>query len=259
MTINVRDLIQDLPLKEMDGTLLVAEIKERSRVLFDYPGGTMKINQIGLAIDFAAYFHRTQRRRNRGDLPKDPYINHPLRNALRLLRYGVTDSDIIVAAVLHDVVEDCSDEVYSKMYEGPLSGGIYSPERATLEVISNLFNPRVMALVQAVTNPEYASNLTKAEKRSEYIKHVSEEIRDAAVWLVKFADWVDNAAGLYHNVGGPEMVKHLTAKYLPLADVFQRRFDSHVHAFISADGFDAINKHIDEGRKSLTKLAEDAA
>lgn len=258
MTINIRDLIQNLPLKEMDGTLLVAEIRERSRVLFDSPGNTLKMNQIGLAIDFAAYFHRNQRRRNRGDLPKDPYINHPLRNALRLLRYGVSNVDIIVAAILHDVVEDCAAEIYMSMYARPISGEYISPEKAAFEVITSLFGANVTRLVFAVTNPEYATGISKAEKRFEYIRHVSEEIKDPEVWLVKFSDWVDNAAGLYHNVGGPEMVRHLTAKYLPLADVFQRRFDSEVHAYISPTGFAAINSHIEEGRKSLTKLAEGA-
>jgi (p)ppGpp synthase/HD superfamily hydrolase len=260
MTTNVRDLIRSLPLKEMDGTLLAAEIRERSRTL--WPVSQFKdydVNTVDYAIDFAAYFHREQRRRNRGDLPKDPYINHPLRNALRLLRYGVTDIGVVIAAILHDTLEDCKAEM-AKANGYPETGdphGIPTYDYA-YDLIERSFGVDVAMLVESVTNPTWTSGSTKAQKRAEYIKNVTKEIKDPRVWLIKFADWVDNAAGLYHNVGGKEMVEHLTAKYLPLADIFLREFDSHVHALITPDGFEAIQKHIEQGRASLTKLAEEA-
>lgn len=260
MTTNVRDLIRSLPLKEMDGTLLAAEIRERSRTLWpisqfkDHDSAT-----VDYAIDFAAYFHREQRRRNRGDLPKDPYVNHPLRNALRLLRYGVTDIAVVIAAILHDTLEDCEAEMARAggYPEGGDQYGIPAYDYA-YGYIELSFGDDVAMLVEYVTNPEWIPGSTKAEKREQYISNVSEEIKNPRVWLVKFADWVDNAAGLYHNVGGKEMVEHLTAKYLPLADIFLREFNSHVHALITPEGFEAIQKHIEQGRASLTKLAEEA-
>jgi (p)ppGpp synthase/HD superfamily hydrolase len=59
----------------------------------------------------ASFLHRKQTRFVRGDLPRVPYIEHPLRVALRLVRWGVPDAELIAAALLHDVVEDCSTEL----------------------------------------------------------------------------------------------------------------------------------------------------
>lgn len=56
------------------------------------------------AMDFAARKHRMQRRK---DVHASPYINHPIALA-RLLRIeaGVTDVEVLCAALLHDTVED---------------------------------------------------------------------------------------------------------------------------------------------------------
>ena len=55
------------------------------------------------AATFAAAAHAGQTRRG---LP-DPYINHPLRVAEHAALAGL-DPDVVVAALLHDVVEDSS-------------------------------------------------------------------------------------------------------------------------------------------------------
>jgi (p)ppGpp synthase/HD superfamily hydrolase len=54
------------------------------------------------AFNFAAFKHRNQRRKY-GDLP---YINHPVEVTDFLSQAGVTDINILCAAVLHDTVED---------------------------------------------------------------------------------------------------------------------------------------------------------
>ncbi len=56
------------------------------------------------ALLFASIKHRDQRRK---DVEASPYINHPIAVATVLAVEGnVTDEDILVAAVLHDTVED---------------------------------------------------------------------------------------------------------------------------------------------------------
>lgn len=56
------------------------------------------------ALAFAAYKHRDQRRK---DAEASPYINHPIAVAHVLATEGeVTDVSVLVAAVLHDTVED---------------------------------------------------------------------------------------------------------------------------------------------------------
>jgi len=56
------------------------------------------------AANFAAVKHEAQRRKN---APASPYINHPIEVAEYLSHVGgVSDEDILVAALLHDTIED---------------------------------------------------------------------------------------------------------------------------------------------------------
>jgi guanosine-3',5'-bis(diphosphate) 3'-pyrophosphohydrolase len=55
------------------------------------------------AITFAAERHKNQRRKGAG---KVPYINHPLKVTKILSECGEEDIDLLIAAVLHDVIED---------------------------------------------------------------------------------------------------------------------------------------------------------
>jgi guanosine-3',5'-bis(diphosphate) 3'-pyrophosphohydrolase len=75
------------------------------------------------AAKFAADAHRDQRRK---DQNSSPYINHPLALADLLANEGeITDPDVIVAALLHDVVEDTDTdiaEIHAKF--GPVVAGI---------------------------------------------------------------------------------------------------------------------------------------
>jgi len=55
------------------------------------------------AIAFAADRHKSQTRKG---VSKIPYINHPIQVAKILIDVDETDTDLIIAALLHDVVED---------------------------------------------------------------------------------------------------------------------------------------------------------
>jgi guanosine-3',5'-bis(diphosphate) 3'-pyrophosphohydrolase len=56
------------------------------------------------AVQFAAFKHQKQRRK---DADASPYINHPIGVAHLLAEVGgITDIDTLVAAVLHDTIED---------------------------------------------------------------------------------------------------------------------------------------------------------
>src|SRR5437764_12150731 len=56
------------------------------------------------ALAFAAHKHRDQRRK---DAEASPYINHPIALADVLVNEGgVTDIEVLCAALLHDTVED---------------------------------------------------------------------------------------------------------------------------------------------------------
>ncbi len=53
------------------------------------------------ALELAARLHAGDRR------DQEPYVNHLLRVAIRIMsHYGVRDADVVCAALLHDAVED---------------------------------------------------------------------------------------------------------------------------------------------------------
>ena len=56
------------------------------------------------AINFAARKHRDQRRKGE---EASPYINHSISVALLLAEIGgVTDTEVLAGAILHDTLED---------------------------------------------------------------------------------------------------------------------------------------------------------
>ena len=58
------------------------------------------------ALELASRLHAEDWRQN------EPYINHPLRVATRIMsHYGIRDPDVIAAALLHDTVEDHAAEL----------------------------------------------------------------------------------------------------------------------------------------------------
>ncbi len=63
-------------------------------------------NKLVRALHYATDQHRHQRRK---DEALTPYINHPI-SLLHILNVeaGIEDNDVLIAALLHDVIEDCS-------------------------------------------------------------------------------------------------------------------------------------------------------
>ena len=65
---------------------------------------TNDVSRLLQAANFAARKHQKQRRKN---VEASPYINHPLAVAYVLANEGnVIDADLLIAAVLHDTIED---------------------------------------------------------------------------------------------------------------------------------------------------------
>jgi guanosine-3',5'-bis(diphosphate) 3'-pyrophosphohydrolase len=130
-------------------------------------GGTAE--RVGQAVAFASGHHGHQRRPTGA-----PYIEH-LLEALEVLARGagVTDPDILCAAVLHDVVEDTE---------------------CTLGDVAAVFGPRVAELVGWVTIPEAAPGQDKASVKEEYLRALTAAPRDAV--LVKLADRASNVQTL---------------------------------------------------------------
>jgi len=125
------------------------------------------MNLILEAASFAAQCHKDQKRKITGE----PYINHPLRVASHVSMY-TTSPSIIVAALLHDVVEDC---------------GI------TVEKLEDKYGQFIGHLVDQLTN-KYTK--IKYPDWNRQKRHEAEHVRLAdcrsEARLIKLCDRIDN-------------------------------------------------------------------
>jgi len=160
----------------------------------DAPGSEQKVAE---ALQLAARLHAADRRH------REPYINHPLRVALRIIcHYQVTDTDIICAALLHDTVEDHAGELSPDGRPGAFAA------------LAAMFGPDVAGLVEAVTNPVY----TQGDKDEQYRAHVAASLAASPrARVIKVSDFTDNGVGIIHTTG-PKMAR-LARKYAPLIPV----------------------------------------
>ncbi|MCC6935547.1 MAG: bifunctional (p)ppGpp synthetase/guanosine-3',5'-bis(diphosphate) 3'-pyrophosphohydrolase [Thermomicrobiales bacterium] len=127
--------------------------------------------RIAYAYQFAAQAHRGQMR-DEGT----PFIDHPVAVATILWsELGSRDADMLVAALMHDVLED-------------------SPEIEST-VVADLIGPRAFELVEAVTKPPVPDADKPARDRA-YL----DRIRDASanVRLLKLADRIHNLRQVVH-------------------------------------------------------------
>jgi len=116
------------------------------------------------ALSFAARKYRDQRRKDSG---RTPYINHPIAVADILLNEaGVIDEVVLMAALLHDTVEDTD---------------------TTFDELARHFGEVVRDVVAEVTDDK---SLPKAERKRLQIEHAAGLSHRAK--LVKLADKISN-------------------------------------------------------------------
>ncbi|MCU7906862.1 MAG: HD domain-containing protein [Candidatus Thiodiazotropha sp. (ex Epidulcina cf. delphinae)] len=122
------------------------------------------LQQLMRTLTFAARKHRDQRRK---DIEASPYINHPITLADILVNEGgVTDTETLIAALLHDTIEDTD---------------------TTAEDIASEFGLVIAGLVMEVSDD---SSLSKLERKELQIRHAPDLSRKAR--LVKLADKIAN-------------------------------------------------------------------
>ena len=123
------------------------------------------------AASFAAQKHTDQKRKGeRGE----PYINHPLEVANLIANVGeVDDLDVLIAAILHDTVEDSS---------------------VTREEIAEKFGDTVANYVMEVTDDK---SLPKAERKRLQVEHAPHLSLGAKT--VKLADKISNISDITNS------------------------------------------------------------
>ncbi len=142
-----------------------------------------KVLQIVYALDFAACAHSTQRRKGG---KREPYINH-LTEVARLSAEatGGSDATLIIAALLHDVLEDQSMHV-------------------TYEILAEKFGTEVADIVQEVTDDR---SLPKAERKRMQVVHAPHLSRRAKILKI-----ADKSANLESILKTPPLDWSLTRK-----------------------------------------------
>jgi guanosine-3',5'-bis(diphosphate) 3'-pyrophosphohydrolase len=151
------------------------------------------VKQILRAYDVAADAHAEQRRSS-----GEPYIVHPVGVAEVLAELGL-DTATIVAALLHDVVED-SD--------------------ITVDDLAAEFGAEAAALVDGVTKLDAIQTSSREEQQAESLRKMFIAMAsDSRVLLIKLADRLHNMRTIHHL--GREKQKRIAEEtlsiYAPLA------------------------------------------
>lgn len=173
--------------------------------------------RIEQAIRAAAVLHKDQVRK--GDMPF-PYITHLVSVAFMLHDY-TDDENVIIAALLHDSVEDTD---------------------YTLEELQQDFGGTVRDIVAAISEPKQNSkgnHLPWRERKRTYLKQLKSAPADAL--LVAAADKVhnmrmiveiyyDQPTALLKDFGGT--LEERLEQYQDLANIFNRRLQNDIiHEF----------------------------
>ena len=131
-------------------------------------------DRINHALAFAAKHHDRQVRKG----TRLPYLTHPASVAIILTRYS-QDDDTVVAGILHDVIEDCVRENYTK--------------EMLAQRIADKFGMAVLDTVLSITqrNTDDAGvDLSSDERREDYLSRLASADERAR--------WVCAADKLHH-------------------------------------------------------------
>lgn len=121
------------------------------------------------AVFFAATKHQDQRRKSEGDIP---YVNHVLQVGNILAEDGQT-TDVIIAGILHDVVEDTD---------------------CTFEELEAKFGANICGIVREVSDDK---SLSKAERKQMQIDKAP--YKSVGAKAIKIADKLANLGDLKAN------------------------------------------------------------
>lgn len=129
------------------------------------------LNKLLEAASFAAKKHRYQKRKGSDG---EPYINHPLEVANLLSNVGkVEDYDILIAAILHDTIEDTE---------------------TTPEELTTRFGKKVCDYVLEVTDNKSLEKQVRKQLQIEHAPHLSEGAK-----IIKLGDKISNITDVTNN------------------------------------------------------------
>jgi len=192
---------------------------------------------INHALAFAAKHHDRQVRKG----TKLPYLTHPANVAVILTRYGC-DSDTVVAGILHDVIEDCVREGYS---------------REMLEQrIGDKFGAKALDTVLAVTYRRHDDDgveLSGDDRKTDYLERLSGASEEAR-WVCA-ADKIHNASSILSDLRRTVDAETIWSRFGG-GRAGTGRWYRQVYERLREVGFDApIMAELDKISSELQKLA----
>ena len=123
------------------------------------------------AISFAAQKHAGQKRKG---ADAQPYVNHVLEVVNLLANFGkIEDYDVLIAAVLHDTIEDTE---------------------TTEEEITKLFGATVIGYVSELTDDKSLPKARRKELQIEHAPHLSNGAK-----YIKLGDKISNISDVSKN------------------------------------------------------------
>ncbi len=130
-------------------------------------------DRIRHAINVSALAHKGQDRK----FQKVPYVSHPFGVAFILTSY-TENEDVVIAALLHDILEDVDSDIYNA------------------EGMRKDFGNRVLELVSGVT--EDKAILDYKQRKQAYLDHLAAS--DQETMLLSAADFTHNMASLADDI-----------------------------------------------------------
>ena len=150
-------------------------------------------DQIRAAFEYADKCHEVQKRKS-----GEPYIIHPLAVA-QIVADQKLDSESIIAALLHDVIEDTE---------------------ATHEDVARLFSPTIANLVEGVSKLTRIQYATKEDEQMENLRKMLFAMsKDIRVILIKISDRLHNMRTMEYQSPPKQKQKSLETMeiYAPIA------------------------------------------
>ena len=193
-----------------------------------------------MALIERAYQYADEKHKNQFRKSGEPYIIHPLAVAEIVAEIGL-DTDAIVAALLHDCIEDTE---------------------ASFEDISRLFGQTVAELVEGVTKLTRVQYSSMEEQQMENLRKMFMAMsKDIRVILIKIADRLHNTRTLEYQSSPKQISKSMETMeiYAPLAhrlgmQKIKWELEDVSLMYLDPDGYNEIMDYLKQNESSANNF-----
>jgi (p)ppGpp synthase/HD superfamily hydrolase len=196
-------------------------------------------DRINHAFAFAAKHHDRQVRKG----TKLPYLTHPANVAVILTRYG-RDDETVIAGILHDVVEDCIRESFTR--------------DMLVERIGDKFGAEVLDTILAVTQrrtDDDGIELSSEEQKTDYLERLA-TASERARWVCA-ADKLHNAGSILADLVRTQFPETVWGRF-NVGRAGTIRWYRQVHDRLAEVGFDgAIMRELKDVADALDRYADE--